>query len=338
MLCPNCNTECQESWTFCPGCSKPLPKPEVIQPPSPSTPSTLDNHPPYNYGAITGKFIWMKWILLVVFILVIPGFFMFQSWNTSQKEQAVIAQARTYLSEGYNENLDLTKTSWGRIDEAKTILTALSPQSSVKKDADVLLQEIAEREIGKNIGEALLNIASKDPTDRDISKLRNAKSLLTWIDPKSRYYQQSQVALPRLNEVLDGLLIARVRQNIADSEFGLAGANLVDISSNGKYEDSRTQLRDQIIARDDAIKRVTNHKARLDYAEGLEKIFLDQGMDVYVSTSGSQNEYLRLKYILWSRPLVLKAANDGGILDKARDLGFKTVVFDTGYGTWRYDL
>lgn len=79
--------------------------------------------------------------------------------------------------------------------------------------------------------------------------------------------------------------------------------------------------------------------ARQHYAQELERIFVKQMMDVYVSLEGRNEDELLLKYVLWSRPLVNKFASDGKILSTAKSLGFKKVTFHTGYREyWYYNL
>lgn len=86
-------------------------------------------------------------------------------------------------------------------------------------------------------------------------------------------------------------------------------------------------------------ERVTKRYLREKFAEEAEKIFLDSGMDVTVSVEGRHKNVMRLKWVLWSRPLVYKWGKNTELIGKLRELGFTRVIFDTGFGErWWYDL
>jgi hypothetical protein len=79
-------------------------------------------------------------------------------------------------------------------------------------------------------------------------------------------------------------------------------------------------------------------QARVDFANRMEKAFLDQGMDVYVTTPGKLKDTLKLKYVLMSRPMVHQMMQST-LPDNAKKLGFKRMVFTDGYDeSWSANL
>ncbi|MDG1287484.1 MAG: hypothetical protein P8P30_07965 [Rickettsiales bacterium] len=78
---------------------------------------------------------------------------------------------------------------------------------------------------------------------------------------------------------------------------------------------------------------------RINYPKETETNFLKQGMDVYITVEGRNKDILRLKYVLFSRPLVYQITNQGRLMHTWKTLGFKKVIFDTGYRRhWDIDL
>jgi hypothetical protein len=84
--------------------------------------------------------------------------------------------------------------------------------------------------------------------------------------------------------------------------------------------------------------------SRTSYAKEIERSFLQAGYDVSVAVSGPKATILRLRYVLFSRPLVYKLTTDSygketGLLDTCRKLGFQKIIFTDGYEkTWSYSL
>jgi hypothetical protein len=80
---------------------------------------------------------------------------------------------------------------------------------------------------------------------------------------------------------------------------------------------------------------------RRSVAKELDKIFLDNNMDVKIEVEGKSAEVLKLTWILWSRVTVHKftTENGGSFLSNMQSQGFKRVYFRDGYdyGVY-YDL
>ncbi len=67
--------------------------------------------------------------------------------------------------------------------------------------------------------------------------------------------------------------------------------------------------------------------------------FLNQGLDIYVRVDGAKNEQLVCEYILFTRPSVHQIMQNTDLVTAWRKLGFKEVIFETGYkDTWAYRL
>lgn len=110
-----------------------------------------------------------------------------------------------------------------------------------------------------------------------------------------------------------------------------------------EYQES-TKLRAEIARRRVDIEKVSKVEAeklvasmRRDAAENLEEIFLKSGMDVTVKAEGKNSTILRLKYILWSRPLIYKLTHEHDILPGLWKAGFKKVIFDGHDSYWTYE-
>jgi hypothetical protein len=69
---------------------------------------------------------------------------------------------------------------------------------------------------------------------------------------------------------------------------------------------------------------------RREYANKLRDKFLDDGMDIKVSTSGTSSNRLYFKYALFNDVWVHKFQK-GSLIDEIKEMGFKKVDFDDGY-------
>jgi hypothetical protein len=83
---------------------------------------------------------------------------------------------------------------------------------------------------------------------------------------------------------------------------------------------------------------------RVAIAEKMERLFLDDGMDVRVQVQGSNKDRLKLTWVLFGRATIHQVTNGGSMtkgsfLRNLEDAGFRRVTFSDGFGesTW-YDL
>ncbi len=78
--------------------------------------------------------------------------------------------------------------------------------------------------------------------------------------------------------------------------------------------------------------------ARQTFAADTTKRMLRRGLSMTITTSGEKDAVLTYKYFKMDRTTVLNFAESGKIFNKARDLGFRTVVFTDGRVNWTYDV
>jgi hypothetical protein len=81
-----------------------------------------------------------------------------------------------------------------------------------------------------------------------------------------------------------------------------------------------------------------NVDGRKQFALDTRKQMLRRGLAMDISTSGERETVLNYKYFKMDRPTVLNLAETGKIFNKARDLGFRSVIFTNGHLTWTYDV
>ena len=93
---------------------------------------------------------------------------------------------------------------------------------------------------------------------------------------------------------------------------------------------------DNIGARLDAL--AVNVDGRTKFAADTRKQMLRRGLAMDVTTSGERETVLNYKYFKMDRPTVLNLAESGKIFNKARDLGFRSVIFTDGRLIWTYDV
>lgn len=330
MNCPNCSAEYQQGWEFCPTCATKLPKilnSQIIEakPNSESLPTQLKKSTNF-------KFIGLGVILFISIII-------WHTYSVGQNEKQVIQQATTLLTDGYLNNPDLTKATWGNYIEAKRILLTLPSSATVRPEADKLLSEIEIREAGNKIGDSQKIIAENNTANFDTTTAKTLRDALSLIKQTNKFYQQAQDTLPILREALDRSLIEKARQSLSGGKIDVAYGYLADINFPSKYENESKQIISELKEVEKSAIVASNIIKRKQFAKKLEDLFVKDMMDVYVSLSGDESEHLTLKYILWSRPLVMKFADDGKIYSNAKELGFKQITFTTGYREyWNYDL
>ncbi len=81
-----------------------------------------------------------------------------------------------------------------------------------------------------------------------------------------------------------------------------------------------------------------NVDGRTKFAADTRKQMLRRGLAMDISTSGEKDTVLNYKYFKMDRPTVLNLAESGKIFNKARDLGFRSVIFTDGRLIWTYDV
>jgi hypothetical protein len=79
-----------------------------------------------------------------------------------------------------------------------------------------------------------------------------------------------------------------------------------------------------------AIEKANAARLRIAYAKKLREKFLDDGMDIKVSTEGKDKDTLHLKYSLFNDVWVHKFVK-GSLNEEIGRVGFELVFFDDGY-------
>lgn len=84
-------------------------------------------------------------------------------------------------------------------------------------------------------------------------------------------------------------------------------------------------------------------QARSLYRSSLEEIFVKNGLNIDVITTGSEGKTLKVSYVLMSQPLVYKFQNEFKIQDQASSFGFRKIIYTNGFEsslgqTWTADL
>ena len=327
MFCPSCGKEIQPAWTFCPYCKAQIPKPVSTEVKYFSEPN-----PPKKPLSKPSGFAWK---LLTGAVVLAIAVFSFLQWNSEQAKASAFAKTKTLLNDGFIDNSVLEKVTWGKVEEAKKAFAVYSHN----KDAEAIkiADEILQRENGMKI-----LVISKDLNSHknDFEWLKKARDDIKSIPENCRYYQHAKQLTQQLSDVLDVVYLQKAKDSLKKLEVKDTWGNLAGISEKSKVAAEATEIREQLLELEKEARAIADYLARDQYGKALESIFLKQGMDVYVTLSGKNHEYLNLKYILWSRPLVMKFADEGKIVSTARTLGFKKVTFEGNYysGSWTYDL
>jgi len=327
MICPSCGKTTQPDWSFCPHCKAPLPK---IAPP-PIIPQQMHNVKVLPKDSPVLRSGWKILVAIVVGLLVIGGFI---QWQSQQTLQTAISQAQALLVDGFEDNSVLENVKWGKLEEAKK---AFAPANSLKtKEANAITNEIEQRENGMKV----LSIKKGLPAHKnDFEWLKKSRDEIKVIQENCRYFPHVKVINENISENLDVIYLSKAKESLKNGQIKETWSNIAGISDGSKLKPEADAVRDQVVEIEKEAKSIAEYIARDQYGKSLEKIFLDKGMDVYVSLSGANHEYMNLRYVLWSRPLVRKFATEGKIVDTAKTLGFKKVTFDTGYReSWWYDL
>ncbi len=84
--------------------------------------------------------------------------------------------------------------------------------------------------------------------------------------------------------------------------------------------------------------RADNIDARQKFASDTSRQMLRRGLSMSITASGDKDTVLTYKYFRMDRGTVLNFAESGRVFNKARDLGFRMVVFTDGRVYWTYDV
>jgi hypothetical protein len=120
-----------------------------------------------------------------------------------------------------------------------------------------------------------------------------------------------------------------VRPPLSDAQQ----ARLTKLRSEWISQDRRTTALSKKLAAKYMVQQ------RKQFAAKLENDYLDQGLDITVSATGSQSTVLRLKWILVSRVMAHQFSKNAELFANLRDAGFSRLVITDGYDeTWYWDI
>lgn len=78
---------------------------------------------------------------------------------------------------------------------------------------------------------------------------------------------------------------------------------------------------------------------RRQFADQVEKRFLERGLDVYVSVRGREDRTLRMEWILAGRPEAYQLKNNRQLMNNLADLGFEKFELTDGYSErWSWKI
>jgi hypothetical protein len=327
MQCPYCKQECSPSTEYCPSCLRKLADDQDRKPCSPNQEAGEWKRPTML------NILKNDWKILLIIIILVLGIPALLSYNTSKKDETAIGQAKLFLADGYVDHEELAEVKWGRVNDAKFLLLKLSDNSKVRKEADILVAEIAAREIGISIVDAQKTIENGVLIGSDIEKAKKIKEGFTYVQSTNRYYQEAKSVLPEFSDLLDIALLTRAKQGIINGKFYEARNDLADISSQSPYAYQAKVVNNELCTAEEITKKREEIRKRKQYANSIaDDVFSKSAIHLSVTTSGDTNEYLIIQYKMLSRSLLKKHVDEDKIISTAQELGFKRVTFDTDAG------
>ena len=111
------------------------------------------------------------------------------------------------------------------------------------------------------------------------------------------------------------------------------------VIAEGNYSKPENKKEKEILSRIKKIIPILDMLQRDMYAMSIENQMLKKGLNVDIKAVGSQKQTLIYKYVLMTRAIAYKIANDGNLLASAKNIGFTKVKFSDGFNeSWTYDL
>lgn len=111
------------------------------------------------------------------------------------------------------------------------------------------------------------------------------------------------------------------------------------IKPESKEYSEAQALKKEVDRRKAEIERLAGIMTREFMAKQLEQNYLQKGLDVYVSLHDKNKSTMKLRFVLFSRPLVHNLSNDPEFIGALRKSGFKKIIFTDGYdSSWTMSL
>jgi len=169
--------------------------------------------------------------------------------------------------------------------------------------------------------------------------------------PSTKAPSKKNVTIPKPDKSNDAFLVAIenrakeynkiLKENYPSDE--MKKAVFTDLAqaviAEGNYSKPENKKEKEILSRIKKIIPILDMLQRDMYAMSIENQMLKKGLNVDIKAVGSQKQTLIYKYVLMTRAIAYKIANDGNLLASAKNIGFTKVKFSDGFNeSWTYDL
>ncbi|MDO8267701.1 MAG: hypothetical protein Q7T32_07690 [Moraxellaceae bacterium] len=155
----------------------------------------------------------------------------------------------------------------------------------------------------------------------------------------------------------DSAVLARIETRLKENEKSLKGfygtaSQLEQASKDGiqlimmkvDYLDNGKSKEEKAFGKKAStlLSKVSAQRRQI-YASTIEESFVKNGLDIKVTTTGTEKNRLKISYVLMSKPMVYKFQNEIKIQEQATKLGFSRITYTNGFDsdlgeTWTVDL
>jgi len=105
------------------------------------------------------------------------------------------------------------------------------------------------------------------------------------------------------------------------------------------YAKPENETQKKILLKTKSLRPKVEILRREVYAKTIERAMLDKGFNTEVHARGANKQILEYKFALMSKALVYQLVNEGRILESAKNVDFKKLIFTDGFNSsWTYDL
>lgn len=208
-------------------------------------------------------------------------------------------------------------------------------QARVEKEARAKAEkDAAELKAAEEVRSALAALGKNPPADAVIEACRPGISAN---------------ALKRLQDVADACAsgyLTLARKALRSGELATARMHLGNLNTltgvrteeiakaSAQLDKLTTEEKERAEKRRERERAAQAAVERKQYAAELRDHFLDQGMDIKVSVSGSNNDRLKLQFVLFN-DVWLHRFQKGSLIGEIRSKGFKRIDMSDGYN-WGY--
>jgi len=172
---------------------------------------------------------------------------------------------------------------------------------------------------------------------RDIPEVFQCRIISTNSSKKEAEAKKNEAELTAFNALSAVEHIAKAKEMMNKNEWSGALRHIQALADN---HPNKKPLLAEYERRQQILKDESNKQDRINFANILEKRYLDNGMDVSVSVKGPQSTTLVIKYILVNRVTAHQMSNDPEIFVPLKKLKFKRLEITDGYDSswyWTFD-